>query len=168
MKKAIITLAVFATWWGAGVNFASAQFGVLGQPPPRTRPTVSPFINLRGGAMSYYGIIRPQTDASRSIQQLQNAVGSIGADGMPLTADQQGPTNVLGGLQTGHTTTYFNYGHYYPTTPTQTVTGVMINSAFAPGIGGFNSFGSGYGLGGGLAGPRMFFAPVMNATVTPR
>jgi hypothetical protein len=169
MRRNIIApLSVLLLWGLLGSGTASAQFGTLGQPPFRPRPTVSPFVNLGtgGGAMSYYGIVRPQTATNQSIMNLQNAVGRINADGTQAgQTDQQGQYNALGGLTTGHRVTYFNYSHYYPMVPTGTSTNAVGTAGYSPFIGGFNTFGAnyGFGLGGaGLGGSGVFFGPAFN------
>ena len=165
MKRGIITsIAVLLAWCGIGLNFASAQFGTLGQPPARPRPTVSPFVNLGagGGALTYYGLIRPQTDATRSIQDLQNVVTRMNPDGsLQGQQDLLNPVNALGGLQTGHPVTYFHYSHYYPLTPTMGTMGGMGGTGLGGGgIGGFNP-NIGIGVGGNL-GNRTFFGQTFN------
>src|SRR5205814_1091595 len=74
--------------------------------------------NLLGGgnaAVDYYGIVRPQMEANRSIGALQQGFSNLLADGTNLPGQTpQNTVNALGGLQTGHTTTFFNYGRYYP------------------------------------------------------
>jgi len=169
MKRGMITsLAVVLAWWGAGANLASAQFGTLGQPPARPRPTVSPYVNLGGGssgAINYYGLIRPQTDTNRSIMDLQNVVTRMNPDGsLQGQLDQTNPVNAMGGLQTGHSSTFFNYGRYYPLTPTSgygTNLGGMTGIGTGNGVGGLNpnlGGGSGFGLGNN----RTFFGTNMN------
>jgi hypothetical protein len=171
MKRGIIkSLAALTLWGSVGLNFAAAQFGTLGQAPPRPRPTVSPFINLRGGAgtivgqgsaSSYYGIIRPQLDANRSIADLQQGINRLNPDGsLRGQLDSQGAVNALGGLETGHAATFFNYSHYYPLVPPGGSGG--SGTGFGAGLGGYNPAlaGSGFGIGG--IGPRTFFAPVLN------
>jgi hypothetical protein len=172
MKRGMITsLAVLALWGSVGLNFADAQFGTLGQAPPRPRPTVSPFINLRqggagvnlgqGAASSYYGIIRPQVDANRSIADLQQGINRLNPDGsLRGQLDSQGAVNALGGLETGHAATFFNYSHYYPLVPPGGNS--ASGTGFGAGLGGYDPAltGSGFGVGG--IGPRTFFAPVLN------
>jgi hypothetical protein len=149
MKRAIITgLAVLAAWWGA-TNQASAQFGVLGQPPIRSRPTVSPYVNLGiggGGALNYYGIVRPQTLGNEAMLRMQQNLNQLNADGSPKSpqASKDGQAAGQTGLQTGHTATFFNTGHYYP--PQTSARGQM-----GPSLGFGNTLGGG-GLGLGLGG----------------
>lgn len=163
MKRAIITsLAVALVWTGVGLNFASAQFGTLGQPPAR-RPAVSPYINLGiggGGAVSYYGLIKPQIDANRSIVELQNVVTHMNPDGSlrgQLDAQGQGQTGQTG-LQTGHAAQFFNYGHYYPIAGPGGATSTGTGMGYGPGMGGFNSnFGPGGNINFGTGPQRGFF-----------
>ena len=156
MKRTIMaSLAVLALWGSVELNFARAQFGTLGQAPPRTRPTVSPFINLgQGGAGAFYGIIKPQLDANRSINDLQQGIHRLNPDGsLKGQLDGQNSANALGGLQTGHSATFFNYGHYYPMAPGSTG---ASTTGYNPSGAGFNT-GTGAGFGAGNTGGRTFF-----------
>src|SRR6516162_9074147 len=147
MKRGMITLlAVLALWSSAGLNFAAGQFGTLGQAPPRPRPTVSPFINLGPrDPLAYYGIVRPQLDANRSIGELQQDINRLNPDGsLRGQIDSPAAVNALGGLQTGHAATFFNYSHYYPLVP-QGGTGVS-GTGFGAGLGGYNPALTGSGF----------------------
>jgi hypothetical protein len=154
MKRAIITtLAVLAAWWGA-TNHASAQFGVFGQAPVRSRPAVSPFINLGiggGGALNYYGLVRPQVQGNEAILRMQQNLNMLNADGSmrgQLTANT--PAGSQTGLQTGHAATYFNTGHYFP--PQTSALAQAANTPFL-GMGGLGLGGLGLGgLGSGAIG----------------
>jgi hypothetical protein len=159
----VATIAGLAVWSSVGVNFASAQFGVLGQPPFRPRPTVSPFVNLGsgGGAMSYYGIIRPQTDQARSIMNLQSAVTNLNPTGSLVGQVDPSKDGQPILLQTGHSVTYFNYSHYYPLTPTGVGSTSVGSFGYTPSLGGFSTLGT-YG-GGFLNTPTVFFGSSMNS-----
>ena len=166
MQRSIaVGLTVLAVWCGAGLNYAGAQFGTLGQPPARPRPTVSPYVNLGegGNAFNYYGLVKPETDAYKSIQQLQQGAQLLNPDGSAKGPLQPNQVNALGGLQTGHAVTFFNYGHYYPQNP---YAGTAGTANLPPGTG-----LGGYGVGanvGGLANPNTpvgvgaFFGPNLN------
>ena len=153
MKRMVITsLAALVIMGGVGLNFAGAQFGGLGQPPPRSRPTVSPLINQGAGginAFNYYGIIKPQFDTNRSINQLQQGLQLLNPDGSLQGALSQGQPNALGGMQTGHSATFFNYSHYYPMGGTST--------GSTSGVG-----ATGAGFGAGATGNRTFYGATMN------
>ncbi|MGF1580701.1 MAG: hypothetical protein ACFCD0_15170 [Gemmataceae bacterium] len=89
---------------------AKAQFGgfggvgpaQLGRPTNQAgRPRVSPFINLGGGGsagVTFFGIVRPQVQANRAIQNL-------------TLAQQLGGTTTQAGTGRSY---FFNYSHYYP------------------------------------------------------
>src|ERR1017187_6662638 len=100
MKRIIITsLAVLAIWGGAGVNFAAAQFGTLGQ--QRTGPfTTQQSSTFPGGGFNTYGILRPPFDSSRTNDPL-NMLQRLNADGslQGLLAAQTNMSQT--GLQTG-------------------------------------------------------------------
>src|SRR5438552_3659922 len=165
MKRGIITLTALALWSSVGLNFASAQFGgTLGQAPPRSRPAVSPFINLGpGGAGAFYGIIKPQLDANRSINDLQQGVMRLNPDGsLKGQLDQATGTTTIG-LQTGHSASFFNYGHYFPVNGPGSATNATGTSfGTGSGLGGSSSgltTGSGFGVGPFTN--RTFFGPNM-------
>jgi hypothetical protein len=164
MKRIAFTSLAVLALWGSGLNFASAQFGGLGQAPPRQRPTVSPFINMGQGANAYYGIIKPQIDANRSVAELQNSIQRLNPDGSLQGQLTQGVTG-LGGLQTGHSVTFLNTGNYFPASPGGT--GASSITGFGAGLGG-TGFGVGAtgfgttGLGVGNTGVRTFFSGNLN------
>jgi len=153
MKQSIISLAALLIT----CSVASAQFGTLGQAPQRPRPTVSPYVNLGIGgglnASSYYGIIRPQIETNRSINQLQTGMQLLNADGSLKGALDQTQPNALGGMQTGHPATFFNYGHYFPMSAGSTSTGTGTTSGF------------GTGVGAGNNGVRPFYGSTLNSIV---
>jgi hypothetical protein len=157
MKRGIITsLAMLALWGGVGQKFAAAQFGTLGQAPPRVRPTISPFINMgAGGASTYYGIVRPQMDANRSIAGLQQGLNLLNADGsLKGQISSQTGANSVSSLQTGHQVAFFNYSHYFPARPLGSNTIAGMGARLGGGLGGLNTgfAGGGLGFGGGLGG----------------
>lgn len=167
MKRGIITALAITLAWSVHANFACAQFGNLGQPPIRPRPTVSPFINLgTGGAMSYYGLIRPQTDTTKSIMELQSVVTRMNPDGsLQGQFDQTNPASQTGsqtGLQTGHSASYFNYGRYYPNSPPMGSGSGLGGAGFGTGLGGSPVGGGGFGTNNMGFGNRTFFGPTMN------
>ena len=133
MKRAIYTsLAVLALWCSVGVNFASAQFGTLGQ--QRNTPG--------GGGFNPYGILRPPFDTSRPgdpllTLQRMNADGSL----QGLLAAQTN-LNAQVGLQTGHSVTWLDYQHYFPNSvPTGSAGGSIGSTGGLTGTGqGFGSF----------------------------
>lgn len=123
MTRTTVVLAVVLVVLAA--RPASAQIGVYNQPAqPFAQPPVSPYLNLlRGGppAVNYYGLVRPQIETNRFIQQQQL-----------LTAQEQvNPTAVVVTTVTGHPTSFMSYRRYFltqgsgalPTTGPQTVTG---------------------------------------------
>jgi hypothetical protein len=95
---------------------AQPQIGSYTPPVTNPRPIISPYLNLnRGGvapAIDYFGIVRPQIDNQKAIQQLQQQYqttqGQLGQLGQQLGTDEMAPTGrtTMGG--------YFNYSHYFP------------------------------------------------------
>lgn len=113
---------------GVGLSSASAQVGVY--TPPRA--PISPYLNLnRGGnpAINYYGLVRPQFDTSRALQNVQTQLQSMSSQVAP-TQPVADPTFVP---TTGHPVTFLNSSHFFP------VTG-------RTGSGQASGFGSGQGL----------------------
>src|SRR5437879_2241913 len=77
MKRCLLAGVVALSWLAVAVGpRAEAQFAGPPQVNPFGRPAVSPYLNLqRGGinpGVNYYGLVRPQIDTSRSLQQLQH------------------------------------------------------------------------------------------------
>jgi hypothetical protein len=114
MKRCLASL--FAVLIAAASAHAQPQIGSYNPPVVNPRPIVSPYLNLnRNGfgntAVDYFGIVRPQIDNQRAIQQLQQQFqftqGQVGQLNQQQPADEMAPTGrALGG--------YFNYSHYFP------------------------------------------------------
>jgi hypothetical protein len=116
MKRLVLALAM-ATGLLASVERAPTQFLPNPNPNPLGRPAISPYLNLnRSGnpAINYYGLVKPQFDTSQQLQllqrqqQLQQQELQMYQFGVP-TEDAA----FTGYSQTGHSTTYFNYSHYF-------------------------------------------------------
>jgi len=83
---------------------AHAQ-GPYTRPLTNSTPPVSPYLNLtRGGnsAVNYYGLVRPQMDAQRLLQQTQTGGGMPAGSG--LTMDMP---------NSGHPVQFMNFSHYF-------------------------------------------------------
>lgn len=108
-------------------GLAQAQVGSIGsysRPRVNPHPTFSPYLNLTrpgGAANNYFGIVRPQVDAMRNFQQIQQNLATSGSGqgtGEVGLIDPSGQSisyfapNAVG-MNTGHAATYFNYSHYY-------------------------------------------------------
>jgi hypothetical protein len=80
------------------------------RPPPR-QPAYSPYLNLTrpggGPAQNYYGLVRPELEFRKNVNQLRQETGALAAG---LTATQQG-----GELETGHSTGYMTHLRYFGT-----------------------------------------------------
>src|SRR4051794_3871339 len=85
--RTLLTLAAAAV-----PNLAHAQFGNIGSySPPQVNPypVYSPYLNMNrpgSAATNYYGIVRPQMNAARNFQQINQALtygtgAGVGADG---------------------------------------------------------------------------------------
>lgn len=122
----VLALALAAPF--ASPRAVHAQFGGIGSySPPKTsrNPAFSPYLNLnRDGApgINYFGIVRPQMDANRNFQQIEQGTfvdprlgpnQGMGPDGSVLPGAQNYLPNQAAGLRTGHPATYFYYSHYY-------------------------------------------------------
>jgi hypothetical protein len=120
MRRFLFTLLGCAGFLGGSAPLVAQTF--IAPPPstriaaPYSRPTVSPYVNLlRGGSagINYYGIVRPELETRSSIQQLQRQVGQTQAEVTQATTPSGLPT-------TGHPTVFFNYSHYFGTSPPTT------------------------------------------------
>lgn len=142
MKRGIyLAAAVLVLWGGAGVNDASAQFR-------------SPFGRMGQGGIQPYGVIRTPTEANQ-IAVDQRIVTGLNPDGslkVPLAT--QTDTGGLGGLQTGHPVSFFDYGGYFPLTPPGR-TGAGSTTGFGSGV-------SNTPYGTTQSGPRFLFGAGLN------
>lgn len=115
---------------------ASAQ--VPSVPSGVSNPAYSPWLNLTrpGGssAQNYFGLVRPNFDINQSVVGLQ---GAVTANSGQISGIQYYGTGV-GGMMTGHTTMFMNYGGYFMNHGTGTSTG---NSR----LGGVSGMGSSNG-----------------------
>ena len=148
--KRWLTLTLATVGCGLLVSpFASAQQGQLGQytqPQWQSRPTLSPYLNMmRTGAspaINYYGLVRPQMNATQNLQNIQQQLQML--DNTVLN-NQQGTTTgapTAGSyLSTGHPVAFLNYGTYFP----------LNRGRIGGGGGGFGGIpiGGGVGLGAG-------------------
>ncbi|HEX3314515.1 MAG TPA: hypothetical protein VHR72_06450 [Gemmataceae bacterium] len=178
--KMLLALAAGPLALGLPPTHASAQIFLQQNPPGQVGPYVpprvgyggpaySPYNNLNrpgGAANNYFGIVRPQMDAARAINQIQQqqAVGPGPAEEaygygtqQPFTRD---PANQL---TTGHAVTFANTAQYFPQqTGVRGVSGTsaygtsasnrgfISNAPFAPyGVGGF-------GLGNAVVGGNVY------------
>jgi hypothetical protein len=79
------------------------------QTGPASRPALSPYLNLlRNGspAINYYGLVRPQQEFSRSLQEIQNELHA--PPGAPAT-----PNSATSLPITGHPSRFFSHGGYF-------------------------------------------------------
>jgi hypothetical protein len=80
-----------------------------GVAPYLNRPTVSPYLNLlqrnTNPAINYYGIVRPEFQFRRTINQLASQVQEAQAD---INTGQAGAV-----FQTGHPVQFMNLSHFY-------------------------------------------------------
>ncbi len=130
--KRMLFAALAALALTSGV--AHAQTVPYSQPMlnnPYQRPTFSPYLNLvRPGsnpALNYYGLVRPQLQTARTMQVFQQELQSV-AGAMAPTTDPTMPTNGL--PTTGHKTTFYNYGTYFPGAGGQNALGGGIRPTF--------------------------------------
>ena len=120
----------------------TGQIGVYN--PPRTNPwpTYSPYNNLTrpgGAAANYFGTIRPQLDATRSFQQIQqNQTASAGFGSEPFYPGGVAGPESANPIQTGHAVAYFNTTHYFPPSGVRAGGGGSGVGGLPQGIGGAN------------------------------
>jgi hypothetical protein len=115
--KRMILAAVAALVLAPGVSHA--QLGPYVQPMgtnPYQRPTISPYLNMiRPGtnpALNYYGLVRPQMQAMRSMQVFQQDLNTVANMVVFPEAQQTGPQTNL--PITGHSVSFYNYSTYFP------------------------------------------------------
>jgi hypothetical protein len=100
-------------------GLASAQLQQIQQGNPYYRPPVSPYLNIVGQnnpAINYFGIVKPQMDFNRQIQNLQYQQGVYAMKtqlGVPIEDDD--PTAYY--TVTGHPAMFGNLSHYYNNNP---------------------------------------------------
>jgi hypothetical protein len=114
--KRIAFAAVAALALSPGV--LHAQLGPYTPPQmnnPYARPTISPYLNLvrpAPVALNYYGLVRPQIQTSKALQAFQQELVTV-AGGLNQAVEQ--PSSLMNNLPTtGHTTSFYNYGTYFP------------------------------------------------------
>jgi hypothetical protein len=159
MRRPATHLALALLCGLGAASYAGAQ-GTVGQytPPyqPRT-PQFSPYLNMmRPGvnpALNYYGMVRPQQEATRGLQnlntQLQQLDNTVLNSGMTAGAPTAGSM-----LTTGHPVVFMNYGSYFPGRGG----GAGMVRGRAGGLGGMNGtggilgpvFGNNTGIGVGI------------------
>ena len=95
---------------------AKAQIGAPGRPQTSPYATVPPALNMRGQApvMGYFGIVRPQQETNRTLQQLQNDFSTQQhmINTLPEQFQDQGQANPLMSTS-GHTVSFFNTRQYF-------------------------------------------------------
>lgn len=111
---AILSTVVLTIGFGA---IAEAQVGPPRNNirPPRATPTVSPYLSLLNRnnslAFNYYELYRPQVEFRNAYRQLNQDVSQLNErvtqQETAFQRMQLGPT--------GHSTSFMNYGRYYPT-----------------------------------------------------
>src|SRR4051812_48745170 len=96
----------------SAVLVLAAARGAYAQPPSYAQPRTSPYLNLlRAGSspgVNYYGLVRPEVDFRRSIQQLQTQTQ---ANQQTLTGLQ----TATGALTTGHPVGFMTHTAYFQT-----------------------------------------------------
>ena len=129
-------------WSALAVVLIAAEAKAQPPGPPRTTPTVSPYINLaRSGnsaGLNYYGLVRPQFGAQQEFQKLQ---GQVNQNAQNINGLQQGGVpGADGALQaTGFRAGYMTHRAYFLNT----------GSGGAGGGGGAGRGGSGMSGGAG-------------------
>lgn len=149
--KRIVFAALAAVALAPGVVQAQAMPYVRPQVyNPYSRPTISPYLNLtRPGAnpaLNYYGLVKPQMETTQALQHFQQELMPL-TSGLGQAAEQTGIRQQSLLPTTGHQTTFYNYGNYFPVT-----TGIRPGGT----LGGTNSMSRPqFGSVGGARPPRM-------------
>ena len=106
-------------WCFAGIALLLAAWTAQAQEPyshppasSYASPPLSPYLNLvRGGnaAVNYYGLVRPQIDSQRALQQLQQNAASLPSGGLSMESTPN----------SGHPVQFMNFSHYFSSNPAQ-------------------------------------------------
>lgn len=111
LRLLLLRVALFGLLLVTTEMTAQAQIGYPGQfPGARLPPAYSPYLNLtRQGnpVYNYYGLVRPQIDASNAIQGLQQQVHQVQQETVEFGTQQQLPP-------TGYSVRFLDYGRYFP------------------------------------------------------
>lgn len=114
-----ITIGLFA----AAVCLLDANLvRAQGQFRPNQRPTTSPYLNLLRGAngggtgLRYYGIVRPEQRFHQQADQFSRSLSELDrrVDAQQPAETRSLETSILS--PSGHSSTFFNTGQYYPVT----------------------------------------------------
>src|SRR5206468_2651681 len=109
--RPFVTLAALPVLLGWGPAAAVAQVTPL-RPGgvPFNPPVVSPYLNLtRPGntALNYYNLVRPEFEFRAAYQGLQVQANRQQAEINQVAGEESLPA-------TGHSSSFFNYSHFYP------------------------------------------------------
>jgi len=110
------SLRIYSCTLGA-ILLASSAWAQVGnispyfRPTINPRPTVSPFVRLRdgGGAITYFGQIRPQMQNTRDIQQIQQNLLGIEQQGTGYGLPQDQIILPI----TGHPVRFFDNSYFF-------------------------------------------------------
>jgi hypothetical protein len=162
MKRCLAwSIVALACSVGTARPALAQQFGQIGSYSPpnvRSRPTVSPYLNLtlntNQPAVNYYGIVQPQVNTQRNLQTLQGEINQLQPQ-FGIQGQDQGPNGEIL-LSTGHGVAFLNTGQFY-----QRFGG---GRAGGRGAGGGNNGGAGFntlqtGVGGGNGGGGQIGVP---------
>src|SRR5262249_51640962 len=101
--------------WAALVGLAAAapaMAQVAGSPPYNPQPVFSPYLNMNRSnspLVNYYGVVRPQLQTNRSIQQLGQEIQLGQNTPLPASIDPAAMP-----LVTGHAVSFMNTASYFP------------------------------------------------------
>ncbi len=106
MRKFVLTAAVACGLFAAEPVRAVAQ-GLS----PGTPPSYSPYLNLfrqgNSAGFNYYSLVRPQLATNASLQTLQQRINTTQIQANANT------TAITQGFETGHLTSFMNYGGFF-------------------------------------------------------
>lgn len=137
---------------GLSGTAGAQQIGNPYRPQVNPFPTVSPAVNLRGPnpVTGYFGIVRPQQDTNRALQNLQADFTTQQQQINPLLDPQVQNQGMAAGSSTGHPVTFFNTRQYF--------SGPNNRFSLGTGAGG----GAGYFNQGNGRAPGLPIAPGLN------
>jgi hypothetical protein len=150
--KRLTLAAVAALALNAGLAQAQVPYSQPQLTNPYYRPPISPYLNMvRPGtnpAINYYGLVRPQIQTTRTLQTFQQELQAVGS-GLSAAPTSQAQSDNL--PTTGHTTSFYNYGTYFPSATNNGLGGGSLGGGVRPTFGGA---GLGRPPGGGVGGAR--------------
>jgi hypothetical protein len=153
MKRTLFA-ALAALALGSGAAQAQVPYSQPQLSNPYQRPTISPYLNMLrpnvNPALNYYGLVRPQLQTTRTLQTFQQELQTVAGALAPTTQLGTQADNLP---TTGHRTTFYNYGTYFPGAGGGSLGG-SLGGGVRPTFGGMSPGRPPSGTLGGTGSPR--------------